>query len=34
MDCLKIDTQKLRSYNIESKFNYNFSFLNLVYIDN
>mgnify|MGYP001172310362 CR=1 FL=1 len=29
MDCLKIDTQKLRSYNIESKFNYNFSFLNL-----
>lgn len=29
MNCLKIDTNKLKSYNIESKFNYNFSFLNL-----
>ena len=29
MDCLKINTHKLRSYNIDSKFNYNLSFLNI-----
>lgn len=29
MSCIKLDTNKLKTYNIEPIFNYNFSFINL-----